>query len=399
MKLIILAKRTTAHGFGGMETHAEALGRVAVDLGHEVVLLTTAHPRGLGQEIYDGMKVEYLVGAPPGLDSRAWWVGSAEAVRRLHSRGFGDLILSLSLGGYGVATSKVEIPHYAFSFGRTLTHLTSEWHNWSGVERLIAYPKHALALCYYAGLERRLWARLDGIIATDDVLYEDLRSRGWQVFLCYNGTDTRQFRPNPSLHEAARRTMGIPPEAWVLLMVGTVNRQKGTWVGIEVFRHLAPSWPSLHLVIVGAGPDRRRLETAIHESQFVGRVHFVGAVPFPETAAYFAAGDLLLYPTFRAEGLPNAIVQAMATGLPVVATDRGGIRTAVRHQETGLLLPAPAVEPLAEAIRGLLSDPSRMASMGERAKERALAVFDIRIQVAQLLQELSHTERILDEGS
>ena len=46
-----------------METHAEALGRVAVDLGHEVVLLTTAHPRGLGQEIYDGMKVEYLVGA------------------------------------------------------------------------------------------------------------------------------------------------------------------------------------------------------------------------------------------------------------------------------------------------------------------------------------------------
>jgi len=391
MKLIIVTKRTTVHGFGGMETHAEAVGRAAADLGHDVVLITTAHPRGVVQDVTDGLRVEYLPGTPPGLDSRAWWTKSAEAVHQLCSRGLGDLVLSLSLAGYGVATSKVEMPHYAFAFGRTFAHLASQWHNSSGVKRLLAYPKDSLAVCYYAGLERRLWGRLDGIIATDDVLYHSLRRRGWRVFLSYNGTDPRQFRPDPSLREATRQTMGIPPDARVLVMVGTVNRQKGIWVGIEAFRQLAETWPSLHLVIVGTGPDRPRLEATIRGSPFVPRVHFVGAVPLAETAAYFAAADLLLYPTFRAEGLPNAIVQAMATGLPVLATDRGGIRTAVQHEDTGLLLSAPAVAPLAEALRGLLTDPASITSMGERAKERALASFDIRIQVARLLQELSHT--------
>ena len=399
MKLVILAKSTTVHRFGGMETHAEAVANVAADLGHEVTMLTTAHPRGLVREVHDGVAVEYLAGATPGLDSRTWWVKSAEAVRQLQSRGFGDLILSLSLAGYGVAISEIEIPHFAFAFGRTFAHLVSEWHNWSGARRLVAYPKHALSLCYNAGLEWRLWTRLDGIIATDDVLYQSLKDRGWRVFLCYNGTDPRRFRPDAALREATRQIMGIPPEALVLLMVATVNRQKGIWVGIEAFRHLALMWPSLHLVVVGEGPDRPCLEAAIQGNPFVGRVHFVGAVPLSETMAYFAAGDILLYPTFRAEGLPNAIVQAMAMGLPVLATDRGGIRTAVRDQETGLLLPTPAVDPMAEAIRALLSDPARIASMGKKAKERALALFDIRIQVARLLDELSHTERILDEGS
>ena len=393
MRLVILAKSTTVHRFGGMETHAEAVAKAAVDLGHEVVLLTTAHPHGLTQEVHDDLAIEYLDGAPPGLDSRTWWVKSAEAVRRLQKQGFGDLILSLSLAGYGVACLSTEIPHFAFTFGRTLAHLVGEWHNCSGAERLIAYPKRALAICYYGGIERHLWNRLNGIIATDDVLYQLLKEHGWRVFLCYNGTDPRQFRPDRGLREATRQNMGIPRDALVLLMVATVNRQKGIWLGIQAFHDLAVTWPSLHLVIVGEGPDRPRLEATLQGTSFVGRAHFVGAIPLPETAAHFAASDLLIYPTLRPEGLPNAIVQAMAAGLPVVATDRGGIRTAVQHQETGLLLSTPAVTPLREAIRIFLTDPALITSMGERARERALSLFDIRIQVARLLHELSHAAR------
>lgn len=389
MKLLILAKRTIAHGFGGLETQTESLARVAAELGHEVVVLTTAHPKNVEEEVQDGYQVVYLAGVPPGRYSRAWWQKSAEAVWRLRRRGVGDLILSFSLAGYGVATSKVGVPHYAFSSGRTITHLVSEWHNWVGLKGLAAYPKHALALFYYAWLEQRLWTRLDGILATYDALYQDLLRRGRRVILCYEWTDPRQFHPDPRLREATRRALGIASEAQVLLMVATVNRQKGIWVGVEAFRHLAPTWPALHLVIVGDGPDRPGLEAALVGSPFARRVHFVGAVAPQATPVYFAAADLLLYPTFRAEGIPHAITEAMAAGLPVVASDRGGIRSAVRHGETGLLLSAPAVGPLVEAIACLLSDADLRLSLGQRGRERALACFDVRIQVARLLRELT----------
>lgn len=388
MRLLILSKRTTAHGFGGMETHVEATARAAAELGHEVVVLTTAHPQGLMDELRDGVTVKYLAGTAPGLDSRIWWRKSTDAVRCLLGKGFGDLILSVSLAGYGVAASKVGVPHYAFSFGNTLAHLSSEWHNTSGLMSLAAYPKHALTLFYYAGLERRLWGRLDGIIATYDALYEDLLRQRRRAVLCYNGTDPRLFRPDPVLRDVTRQALGIPDEALVLLMVATVNRQKGIWLGVEAFGQLAPICPAVHLVIVGDGPDRLRLEHGLRGSSFRSQVHFVGAVPFQTTAAYFATADLFLYPTLRAEGLPNAIVQAMAAGLPVVAVDRGGICSAVSHTETGLLLPTPAVGPLVEALAGLLADPHRLTSMGRRARERALACFDIQILVAELLQAL-----------
>ena len=399
MRIIILAKRTVFHGFGGMETHTKILAQVAAGLEHEVIVLTTSHPEGLKEEVQDGYRVEFLPGTPPGRYSQAWWRASAEAVKKIGLHGADYFILSLSLAGYGVATSKIEAPHYTFVSGKTLDHLVSEWRNWVGLKGLIAYPKHTITLCYLALLEKRLWARVDGLIAKDDVLYQNLLKSGRRVLLFYNGTDTHRFQPDPAFREATRHIMGIEPQSKVLLMVATVNSQKGVWVGVDAFLRLAKYWPSLHLVVVGDGPDRARLEASLKESPFAHRVHWIGAVKHPETAGYFAAADLFLYPTFRIEGLPNAIVEAMSAGLPVVATDRGGIRSAVKNGETGILLAASSADTVADAIGHLLQDSAQMSSMGEKARKRALAHFDVRTQVARLLQNLCGRRVISDEAN
>jgi len=384
MHLILLAKSTPAHLMGGVETHVGLVARTLVELGHEVEVVTTAHPRGIPAEEREGVLIRYLRHTPPALYSTRWFQESAAFVHAAKA----DLLLSFGLSGSGLVRRPPGIPHWAFAFGTTLAHLVSEWHNWEGVDRLLHYPRQALAIGYWAFIERRLWKKLDGIIATDDQLYHDLLRRGRKVLLCYNGTDPQLFRPDPGLRAATRRALGIPEGAIVLLMVATVNRQKGIWVGVEAFRRLAPAWPELHLVIVGEGPDRPRLEASVRGSPLEDRVHFVGGVPHHETARFFASADLFLYPTFRMEGLPNAIVQAMAAGLPVVATDRGGIRSAVRHGETGFLLSTPGVEPLIGAVAGLLTDPTRLARLGEQARALAVSRFDIRVQVAKLLEEL-----------
>jgi glycosyltransferase involved in cell wall biosynthesis len=347
------------------------------------------HPKGLREEMRNGYRIKYLAGTPSGRYSQAWWRLSTSFVEKLVEQRGVDLILSLSLAGYGVATSRIKSLHYVFVSGKTLDHLLNDLKTLADLKGLIAFPKHALTLCYYAMLERRLWSRVDGLIAKDDLLYQDLLSRGWRVFLFYNGTDIRSFQPDPIRREATRHALGIDPQAKVLLMVATVNRQKGVWVGVEAFYQLAPSYNDLHLVVVGDGPDRLRLQANLGKKPFSHLVHWIGTVPPAETAVYFAAADLLLYPTFRMEGLPNAIIEAMSAGLPVVATDRGGVRSAVRPGETGLLLTAPAVDEVVESIRALLEDPRQMSSMGQRARKRALECFDAKVLVDRLLYTLT----------
>ena len=397
MKLILLSKRMGAHGFGGVESQAESLSCAAVEQGHQVVVLTTAHPHGVTEETIQGVSMRYLPETPAGVYSSAWWRHSADAVGRLLDQGFGDLMLSMNLAGYGVA-GRTGIPHYAWSTGKTLSHLISEWHNWSGFAGLAAYPKHALACCYYAWIEARLWARLDGIIAEDDQLYENLIADGRPALRFYAGVDPRQFRPDPDLRAATRRKLGIPPGAQVLVMAATVNRQKGIGLGVEAFQGLASHRGDLHLLVLGDGPDRPRLEKNLQRSACGKRVIFAGSVPWRETPGYWAAADLLLYPTLRREGIPRAIIEAMAAGLPVIASDRGGIRSAVRHGETGVLLPVPEVGVLMEAIERVLADPDGRASMGRQARARALECFDVRAIVAQLLQTLDPAKGKCHEG-
>jgi len=113
------------------------------------------------------------------------------------------------------------------------------------------------------------------------------------------------------------------------------------------------------------------------------------------TDGYYAAADLLLYPTFRIEGIPRAVLEAMASALPVVATNRGGIRTAVVDGITGVLVPTPALAPLVDAVEGLLADTSRRQAMGAASRARVLTTFDVRAVTADLLDEVSERRRVV----
>jgi glycosyltransferase involved in cell wall biosynthesis len=394
MKIVLLTKRTFAHGFGGVEGYVHHVAGAAAALGHDVVVLASAHPGGERAETHDGYRVEYLAGTPPGVYSSAFWRESAAAVARHRPYG---LLHSTNLAGYGAARAGAPGPHVAWSTGRTLTHLRSEWHDRAGVRGLAGYPKAALALCYYAWLERRLYGRLDAIVAEDDRTWEALRRRGWPARLVHTGVDTARFRPDAALRTQSRSALGIPDDAEVLLMAAAINRQKGIGLGVEAFRRLAAARRRLHLVVAGDGPERRRLEDLARASEGGARVRFLGAVPDAAMARYHAAADVLLYPTFRAEGVPRAILEAMACGVAVVASDRGGVRTAVRDGDTGVLLPRPSVAELERAVAGLLEHPARRAALGARAAAVARERFDLLTNVAALLDPVDDGRRLVRE--
>ena len=280
-----------------------------------------------------------------------------------------DLLYSTNLSGYGAAMASAPGPHAAWCTGRTLAHVRSEWHDRAGLRDLAGYPKAVLALGYYAWLERRLHRRVDTLIAEDVATYEALRRAGGPVRLMHTGVDTGHFRPDADRRRATRAALAIPLDADVLVMAATINRQKGIALGVEAFRRLAVARPRLYLVVLGDGPERRRLEAVARDTAGGARVRFAGVVPDWDMARYYAAADILLYPTFRAEGAARDR-RAMITGFGVATIAR--CATAVTTETRG---PAPRRADLSQGVASLLDDPGvacLSATGGVRRRPRGL---------------------------
>jgi glycosyltransferase involved in cell wall biosynthesis len=144
---------------------------------------------------------------------------------------------------------------------------------------------------------------------------------------------------------------------------------------------LAPRWPKLRLVIVGQGPERDALEALATELGIGAVVRFAGLRPQVPSFHYLFDVSVLCSVS---EGFPNSLVEAMAAERPIVATDVGGVRDAVRDGETGLLVPPGSPTQLAEAIESLLGDPSLRQAMGKAGSRIARERFHARVVIASL---------------
>jgi teichuronic acid biosynthesis glycosyltransferase TuaC len=173
-----------------------------------------------------------------------------------------------------------------------------------------------------------------------------------RLLVLRNGVDLARFAPVD--RDAARRELGLAGSP-LLLSVGNLVPLKGHDLCIGALKSLRATWPQAALVIVGAGPERARLEALAAAEGLTGAVRFAGSVANTELARWYGAADLLLLASSR-EGWPNVLLEAMACGTPVVATAVGGIPEIVRDGRVGSLVTERSAEALAEAASRLLAD-------------------------------------------
>jgi glycosyltransferase involved in cell wall biosynthesis len=190
-----------------------------------------------------------------------------------------------------------------------------------------------------------------------------------KIVVIRNGVDVARFA---EAVPADVTTLGIPRGSQVLLTIGRLDRQKGLATLIDAATIVAPRFPQAHFLLVGDGPQRTDLDHLIREKGLAGRIHLAGWRP--DVPELLAAGTALILPSLW-EGLPNVVLEAMAAGLPVVATRVEGTSELVIDGRTGLLVPAQAPQDLAFAIEQILSDPAHARTMGQSARERATAEF------------------------
>lgn len=293
-----------------------------------------------------------------------------------------------------IKRERPDIVHAHMPISGLLARLAA-WH--SGVP-VVAYTCHGFLFNQPGKLTRRVLARClewlagritDVYMTVSDEEAADARRLGIHPgpVSVGNGRDPAQFQPDPVARQAVRAELGVSPERIVVLAVSRLVRHKGY---PELLRAME-SVPNAELWVVGSRltsdhGDDMGMSFAHAEVVLGDRLKRLGHRA--DVARIMAAADIFVLPS-HFEGLPMSVIEAMLSGLPVVATDIRGPREQVVDGETGLLVTPGLAAPLARALQRLANNAVLRAKMGVAGRARACALYDERAVTARIVRLLT----------
>jgi len=328
---------------GGVQVHVRQLAERLRDRGHEVLVLTPA-------------------GSPPAEPY-------VHAVGRPIRIPYNGSVAPVALGPGSVRRVREELRAFApdvVHAHEPLAPSTAMFATlWAGapvVGTFHAYADRAALFSAAAPILRPVWDRLAVRLAVSRAAAEfvELRFGGQLVRVVPNGADVDMF---------AKAEPADLPEGRRLLFVNRLDPRKGFPVMVDAFGAIVGEEPEAQLIVAGDGAERDAIERLAPPAR--NRVTMLGSVPHAELPPYHAASEVFCAPAVGRESFGIVLVEAMAAGLPVVASDIPGYREVVRDGVEGLLVPPRDPEDLADAVLTLLREPERASALGEAGRERA----------------------------
>ena len=408
MRVCIVTVASYAHGIGGMQGHAADLCTGLVEAGHEVEVIAPKHRDGLAETTRLGGTWHFgdVPSRKPGRPTRNrdWLSESAATFERLHLSNPFDVVHSESTSALGLLRRGVHrrVPlaakfhgNYLGLAGATVGRAVRD----SGVRPRVREAKHLvwLTIGHVVPADFARFRACEAMVPSHQQVNGTARSfllDRARVHVVPNGIDADKFKPRPK--EEMREALGLGADP-ILLSVGRLERDKGYETAVEALARLGNLQP--RLVVIGAGPERERLEATAAKAGVGGRVSFLGSKPRAEVVDYLAAADIFLFPTERDEAAPLVPLEAMASGLPLLASTVGGGVELVEDGTSGLLLPPAAPERWAAAIRSVLADDALRRRMGEAARERILQSYTIEAMTRQTVDVYKiATDRLSKDG-
>lgn len=210
----------------------------------------------------------------------------------------------------------------------------------------------------------------DLVIAPSSGMREAMRRYGVDVEIDVvpNGVDLAPFQQVTNPME--RSSFGFAPDDVILIFVGRLGPEKNLNFLIQSFTGTAQAYDQIKLLLIGDGPERGDLEDQVRQAQLEGRVFFAGLVPYQEMPRYLAMADAFVTASVT-EVHPLTVLEAMASGLPVLGIQSPGIGDTIRDGETGFLVPQEDLAMFtAKMVRMAIDDDFRR-KMGERARQEA----------------------------
>jgi glycosyltransferase involved in cell wall biosynthesis len=215
-----------------------------------------------------------------------------------------------------------------------------------------------------------------------------------KISVIYNSVDARRYQLEVDKAHVVRE-LGLPSDALVVAVVATFKLQKGHRYLIEALPAVITQFPKVHLLFIGDGEQRDALQTQVERNCVDKHVHFMGFRQ--DIPQLLAASNFFVLPSLW-EGLPMALIEAMASGLPVIATAVSGSKQVVVDGESGLLVAPGNATQLEQALVRLLSNPELAQALGRAAQARVATRFGAKKQaeehIALFLRELEKDSQV-----
>jgi glycosyltransferase involved in cell wall biosynthesis len=347
MSSLTIAHILSSFGLGGQERVAADLAKAQRSAGHQVIAVS-------------------LAAEQEGAIISAFRQAGSETETITKGHGFDltlPLRLAVRLAGWRVDVVHTHNPH-ALIYGAPAARLlrVAAVHSKHGVN-----PDVARRMCL-----RRMAARLvDAYVAVtpklSQVALKNQECDPSKLHVIPNGIDTRVYTPNPAARQRVRMQLGIPENAWVVGTVGRLAPEKDQGLLIDAMTDLLDE--HTRLLVVGGGPER---EALLSRAAATGRQQFVHLLgerdDIPDVLATFDVFAL----TSRSEGLPLVLLEAMATGVPVVTTAVGGIPDLIEDRVTGFLTPPADPVPLRKHLGWLSTKPRAVIEVADKARRLVL---------------------------
>lgn len=358
---------------GGMENGVVNLSNGLPETAAQTNFLCLEEAGAFAARLKPGIKVQAL-GRRPGWDWRACW-RLALAMNRLrpdviHTHNLGPLI-------------------YADTARRLLPTLwrTPIFHGEHGaLQGDGLHPKRLQQ-------RRRLYRRCQLVHTVSEGLRQDLVSHGLpsdKMISILNGVDCQRFHPAPD-RKHAKVACGLPADALVIGAVGRFIATKRYPLLIEAFEMLSRDHSGLHLMILGdSGPEREKVHQLARQSPVASRIHLMGHQAEP--ALFYQAMDLLAMPSSH-EGLANALLEAMASGVPALAHSACGAAEVIEDGVSGFLTQIDSASDLTESISSLIQSPDLLQKVSAQARQWAQKKFSLDSMVRNYLDAFQKVAR------
>lgn len=329
----------------------------------QFVLRIASRQRDVGNRV----SVLALRGGP--LQERARSLGVPTAVLRGRSK-----LSRVVEAGTLLAVERPDILH---PHNQTSLHYAAMGKRLTGARILMTNHGQGLGAAREPGMAE--WRKTDAIVCVSDAVRN--RMDTWlaeKITTIRNGVE---FAPATIARAAMRSELGIPQPRCLAVIIARVDGRKGHDVLLAALEILKERSVPITVLVAGDGAERAALEQgAAQQGLIPSYVRFLGFRD--DVPNLLAAADLLVLPSLS-EGLPLSVLEAMSHGLPSVASDVGGIPEVILDGEQGLLVPAGAAEPLAEAMERLALCPEQRLEMGSKARIRAQSEFSFDAMVEQ----------------
>jgi phosphatidyl-myo-inositol dimannoside synthase len=383
MRHVVVMVASSYPRFPGDHTGSfmEPIARGVAALGHEVHMVAPWHPLVLRPAEEAGVQFHFYRYAPFGAPHTFGYGGSLHADVTLRLSALAVTPLAVAAG---IRTAR----RVARTAGATMMH--GHWvvpggfmaRRAVGASLPLVTSLHGsdVYMAERHALVRRAAAGVFRSSAWVTACSEDLRSRAIALGADRSrsevvpyGVDTARFRPSTSARHDVRARLNLPDSARIVFTAGRLVSKKGFEYLIDASARLARRWPDLKMVIAGGGDLDDALRARARDAGVGAAVIFMGSVAHHDMPALLAAADIVAVPSIRDEagnvdGLPNVVMEALASGTPIVATPAGGIASVVEDGRTGLLVPERDADALAAGIESLLTDADRRASIGRAAR-------------------------------